>query len=271
MGALEAGIDGLAAAARGLGTLPELGPDEAVEAWAARVRGALPPLPFVSGNVSLYNEDSKGAAVPPSPIVACFGRLPDISVHSTPGLKQAASVLLLVGPRRGSLGGSVRAERHGIEGRALPAFEPMRERAEIALVVAAHARGLVRAAHDVSEGGLVQALAEMSFASGGELGFAADVAAWCDGNASPGRAVEAWFSEEPGFVLEVAAADVDTIAGWAAALGAPIARLGAVVAEPQWTLRTPHVPDVVLERAPLFAAWSGALAEAFTVSEEVIA
>jgi len=271
MGALEAGIDGLAAAARGLGTLPELGPDEAVEAWATRVHGPLPPLPFVSGNVSLYNEDSRGAAIPPSPIVACFGRLPDFSVHSTPGLKQAASVLLLVGPRRGALGGSVRAERRGIEGRTLPAFDPARERAEIALVVAAHARGLVRAAHDVSDGGLVQALAEMSFASGDELGFAADIAAWCDGEASPGRAVEAWFSEEPGFVLEVDPADVDTIARWAAALGAPLARLGAVVAAPQWTLRTPHVADVVLERAPLFAAWSGALGAAFTVSEEVIA
>ncbi len=271
MGALEAGIAGLAAAARGLGTLPELGPDEPVEAWATRVRGALPPLPFVSGNVSLYNEDSKGAAVPPSPIVACFGRLPDLSRHSTPGFKQAGNTLLLVGPPRGALGGSVRAERRGLAGQPLPVFDPVRERAEIALVVAAHARGRVRAAHDVSDGGLVQALAEMSFASGGELGFEADVAPWCRPAGDGERAVAAWFSEEPGFVLEVEAADVDVLVAWASALGAPIARLGAVVAAPRWTLRTPGLAALELDRAPLCAAWAGALGEAFTVSEEVIA
>ncbi len=268
MGALTSGIAGLAAAAHGLGTLPELGIDEGVEAWAARVRGELPPLPFVSGNVSLYNEDKAGAAIPPSPIVACFGRFPDVSHHSTPGFKTAGSVLLLVGPPRGALGGSVYAERHGIAGRALPAFAPGRERGEIALVVAAHARGRVLAAHDVSEGGVVQALAEMSFASGGELGFTADIAPWTVVSVG---GVEAWFSEEPGFVLEVDSADLPELEAWARALGVSLGRLGTVDAVPHWRLHTPGLDVAELERAPLHAAWSTALVAAFTVSTEVIA
>jgi len=138
------------------------------------------------------------------------------------------------------MGGSVWAERHGVTGRALPEFNAWRERAEIALVVAAHARGLVRAAHDVSEGGVIQALAEMSFASGQKLGFAAHLATPVVARAkAKGRTAEAWFSEEPGFVLEVDPADADTLANWAVSLNVMLARLGQVEAAP----RSPPSPS----------------------------
>src|SRR5207237_354103 len=122
MGALEASLAGLAEAAIALGTLPELEPGFELSAWCARVRGELPPLPFVSGNVSLYNEDDRGNAIPASPIVACLGRLPEIARVSTPGLKERGDALVLVGPARGLLGGSAFAARRGLRDRPAPDF-----------------------------------------------------------------------------------------------------------------------------------------------------
>ncbi|MEO6462910.1 MAG: AIR synthase-related protein, partial [Candidatus Eisenbacteria bacterium] len=264
MGALEAGLEGLSAAARGLGTLPSLAAGDDVLAWAAMVRGTLPALPFVSGNVSLYNEDQAGRAVPPSPIVACFGRLPDLSLHSTPGLKDDGDVLLLVGPRRGALGGSVFAARHGRTGDPLPAFDAVGERADLALVVAAHARGLVTAAHDVSDGGVIQALAEMAFAGRSGRGFDAVIDPWVDDRDTD--AGHAWFSEEPGFVLAVAADAVATIEAWARALGARVGVLGRATAAPQW-----KIGPLAIEPGPLRHAWSTVLDDAFVISGEALA
>jgi phosphoribosylformylglycinamidine synthase II len=270
MGALEAGLDGLAAAAHGLGTLPLLERGDDVSAWCASVaRKDLPPLPFVSGNVSLWNEDHDGRAVPPSPIVACFGLLPDVSNHSTPGLKAAGSVLLHVGPGRGALGGSLFAERHGRAGDPLPGFAPGDERSDLALVLAAHVHGLVRAAHDVSDGGLVQALAEMAFLGRAGCGFAADVGPLVARGVA--AAEHAWFSEEPGFVLEVpeeARVDLDS---WADALGARLTPIGRVTAAPGWSLSTPGRAPVEIDPAPLHAAWSTALDDAFVVVDEALA
>jgi phosphoribosylformylglycinamidine synthase len=218
--------------------------------------------------VSLYNEDRGGAAVPPSPIVACVGRLPDLSRHSTPGLKAAGDVLLLVGPSRGALGGSVFAESNGRTADPLPGFDVVAERADLALVVAAHARGLVAAAHDVSEGGVVQALAEMAFAGGAHLGFRAAIAPWV---VDADESAHAWFSEEPGFVLAVDPAHVVTLAAWAEALGARLAVLGGVASAANWSFATPGQPETTLDPIPLAAAWSTRLEAALIVADEVLA
>ena len=89
---LADGVDGLAEAARAL----QLGaPGE--------------PLPFVSGNVSLYNESSSGRAIPPSAIVACIGRVEDVGRVVTMQLTAPGNSLFLLGPRQDTLGGSVLA------------------------------------------------------------------------------------------------------------------------------------------------------------------
>jgi len=252
MGQLEAGIDGLAEAARAVGTLPVREASEPLAAWLARCVGTLPPLPFVSGNVSLYNEDHDGRAVPPSPIVACAGLVPDVSRTATPGFKRAGSLLLLIGAEaRGCLGGSLFAARRGRgddRALALPAEWGEEGRAFLALALGLIFDGIATACHDVSGGGLAQALCEMSFASGAGLGCrvarpAAAEAAW-------------WFAEEPGFVVEVpAGTDVP---------GA--LTLGEVTAD--GTLR---FDEATLERAALMQAWAEALEPAFTTSEEALA
>ena len=253
MGQLEAGIDGLAEAARAAGTLPDRAAGEPLEAWLGRCAEELPALPYVSGNVSLYNEDDQGRAVPPSPIVACVGRVPDVSRTATPGLKDEGSALVLVGTvERGRLGGSLFAERRGrADDRTLePAPEWGREgRAHLALALGLVHDGIARACHDVSSGGLAQALCEMAFASGRELGFA--VAQRADDRE--------WFSEEPGFVLEIPRSELPRVL----ALGAR--ELGTVTHDGML-----RFGDVALERAALRKAWSEALESAFETREEAL-
>jgi phosphoribosylformylglycinamidine synthase II len=119
-------------------------------------------LPFVSGNVSLYNESSDGAAVPASAIVACIGTLDDIANVVTPGLKEPGSVLLWIGSRELVVGGSVLAEVLGIDG-SLPHISYGGERAAVGILYDGIVRGVVRACRAVSEGGMLTALARLAF------------------------------------------------------------------------------------------------------------
>ena len=119
-------------------------------------------LAFVSGNVSLYNENADGQAVPASAIVACVGAIDDIATVVTPGLKRAGSALLWIGSRELSLGGSVLAELLGFDD-ALPTIDYEGENAAAGMVAAAIARGAVRSCRVVGNGGMLVAVARLAF------------------------------------------------------------------------------------------------------------
>ncbi len=201
LGAMVAAIDGLAYAARRLET------------------------PFVSGNVSLYNQSKSGRTVAPSPIVACVGGLDDVSRCETFALKRAGSQLLLVGGFDENLGGSVYATVAELRETRPPRIDYDRVVRELALVQAAYRENLVLAAHDVSDGGLAVALAKMAFATqdGARLGIALDAFA-------PDVPPEIRYcSEACGFVVEVAAGDAARFGALARERGlAPLA-LGTTI------------------------------------------
>ena len=119
-------------------------------------------LPFVSGNVSLYNESAAGAAVPGSAIVSCIGAIENIARVVTPGLKAPDSSLLWIGSRELATGGSVLAEVLGIEG-TLPGISFGADRAALAIVEEAIARGVVRSCRAISDGGMLTAVARLAF------------------------------------------------------------------------------------------------------------
>jgi phosphoribosylformylglycinamidine synthase len=119
-------------------------------------------LSFVSGNVSLYNESADGDAVPASAIVACIGALEDVGGVVTPGLKAPGSSLLWIGSREMVVGGSVLAEVLGIDG-TLPRLSYGAERAAVAIVHDAIARGVLRSCRAVRSGGMLTALARLAF------------------------------------------------------------------------------------------------------------
>jgi phosphoribosylformylglycinamidine synthase subunit PurL len=120
--------------------------------------------PVVSGNVSLYNE-TDGKAVWPAPVVGGVGLIADAAQSVDPALKRDGDTLILLGDTRGHLGASLYLSV--IEGREAgppPAVDLAAERRNGDFVRGAIAAGHVAACHDVADGGLLVAVAEMAIA-----------------------------------------------------------------------------------------------------------
>lgn len=151
-------------------------------------------LPVISGNVSLYNE-SKSGAIPPSPMISCLGNMIDVKKIETKNLKQTGSYLVLIGERQDECGGSVFYDLFGELGANVPKPNLTQINSEIRAIHEAIHQNLILSAHDISEGGVAIALAEMSFKN--NIGFSVDI----PGDLSLEKKL---FSETGGFVLEVA-------------------------------------------------------------------
>ncbi len=151
------------------------------------------PVPIIAGNVSFYNE-SRNGAIPASPIISCLGRIDDIDKAVTQSFKQADSLIYLVGARKDECGGSVYYSLFDELGSNLPkpALEEVRQ--QIYAVIDAVDGQMILATHDISEGGVAVALAEMTFENG--IGCEVEI----PGNL---RADKKLFSETGGFILEV--------------------------------------------------------------------
>ena len=131
---------------------------EAVRGMAAAC-GAL-QTPVTGGNVSLYNE-TMGKAIFPTPIVGMLGVLDHISHTTTPVWKEAGDMVVLLGETREELGGSEYLKVcHGLVQGRPPAVDLDLERRVQRCCLEAIRGGVVRSAHDCSDGGLAVALAE---------------------------------------------------------------------------------------------------------------
>jgi phosphoribosylformylglycinamidine synthase len=172
-------------------------------------------MPIVSGNVSLYNE-TEGRAILPTPTIGAVGLLTDLGqlIRMAPAEGDA---LVLLGETRGHLGQSaILAEFFGREEGDAPPVDLAAERAAGEFLRAAKAAGLVTAAHDLSDGGLALAAAEMAMA--GKVGVSLD--------AAPDLGATAWFfGEDQGRYL-VATRDPEAMLAQATAAGVPARRVG---------------------------------------------
>jgi len=181
-------------------------------------------FPVVSGNVSLYNE-TNGISIPPTPAIGGVGLIPDIAEMATIALKHEGDVLLLIGPEGSHLGQSLYQElATGKTEGAPPPVDLAPERRVGDFVRALIREGRVSAVHDVSDGGLLVAIAEMSLS--GAKGVALEPAP--DGLAPHA----AWFGEDQGrYVVAAAANEVARILQDAAAAGIPARIVGKVTGD----------------------------------------
>jgi phosphoribosylformylglycinamidine synthase len=123
-------------------------------------------FPVVSGNVSLYNE-THGRAILPTPTIGGVGVLADFQKSATIAFKAAGQSILLIGETRGWLGQSLYLrDVCGREDGAPPPVDLATEKRNGDFVRALIGEGIATAVHDVSDGGLAVALAEMAMASG---------------------------------------------------------------------------------------------------------
>jgi phosphoribosylformylglycinamidine synthase len=126
--------------------------------------------PFISGKDSLNNEfRPKGAepiAIPPSLLISALGQIDDVSHSVSMDLKEAGNYLYQVGVTRDEMGGSHFALVESLSGGEAPRVEPPQALKCFMALHRALDAGMVRACHDLSEGGLAVAAAEMAFAGG---------------------------------------------------------------------------------------------------------
>ena len=181
-------------------------------------------FPVVSGNVSLYNEtkfpgETTGRAILPTPTIGGVGLIDDFTCSATLAFKRKGEAILLLGATQGWLGQSLYLrDICGREAGAPPPVDLAVERRNGEFVRALIRDRLASAVHDVSDGGLLVALAEMAMMSniGAELTMA------------PGVAEHAyWFGEDQGrYIVTVEEAKVQAVSAKANQAGVPIYRLG---------------------------------------------
>lgn len=158
------------------------------------------PVPIVSGNVSFYNESAMGFAIKPSPIVACVGTMDDFSKATGQLATAAGNRLILVGKRRDEMGGSAYyREIYGVTGTRPVTVDWEQERADMHAVAEVLQQGLATACHDIADGGLLVALAEMLFTHRRTPRLGMNIRLESTGDLPVDRFL---FSETGGFILE---------------------------------------------------------------------
>jgi phosphoribosylformylglycinamidine synthase subunit PurL len=183
-------------------------------------------VPITGGNVSLYNE-TDGRAIYPTPVIGVVGVLEHAERRLERRFRSAGDVVILFGQGRGELGGSEYLKIvHGLVRGMPPEVDLSLERALQRLLVSLAEAGVVRSAHDCSDGGLGVALAECCFETGG---IGADVSipdVSISARADVNRAA-ALFGESASRVLVSARADqAATVLARAADTGVPAAVIG---------------------------------------------
>ena len=178
-------------------------------------------FPVVSGNVSLYNE-TNGRAILPTPTIGGVGVLNDFTKSMSLGFKNEGDAILLIGENPSWLGQSLYLrEICGREEGAPPPVDLEVEKRHGEFVRHLIAESQVTAVHDISDGGLLVALAEMAMA--GKLG-ATLVAAPSD---MPAQAF--WFGEDQArYVVTVKPGNMDAVVARATAAGVSVTKLGVV-------------------------------------------
>jgi phosphoribosylformylglycinamidine synthase len=121
--------------------------------------------PFISGKDSLYNESPLGP-VTPTLLITAIGIIPNIQFTTSMDLKAPGNLLYIIGDTFNELGGSEYYKLKGYLGASVPKVKGAKAKRTFKAVTKAIDLGLIKSCHDLSEGGLAVAAAEMSFAGG---------------------------------------------------------------------------------------------------------
>ncbi len=202
--------------------------------------------PFISGKDSLNNEfsyrDQDGRkctiAIPASLLISALGQVPDVRQCVTMDAKEPGNLLYQIGLTRDELGGSHYAQLHQLTGGSVPQVDAPRARRVFRTLHQAIRAGLVRSCHDLSEGGLAVAVAEMAFAGGWgaqvDVGAAPQALEHLD---EPARTVACLFAESnTRFVCEVALPHQQAFETLMHEHQVPCAQIGALQAAPRLVL-----------------------------------
>ena len=217
-------------------------------------------VPVVSGNVSLYNETGTNS-IHPTPSIGMVGLIEAPGRSVGLALPADGGELVLLGTPRPGLGASAYARIvHGVETGAPPSVHWREERALLSVLREGIARGFILAAHDVSDGGLAVALAEMAIAGDGGQGVGCDVnvPAYPD----PGARELFLFGETHGCAwVVVSSENLADLLALSQELGSMARHCGTVGGTDVRVTDAHQLPVIEVAVTEVSAAWRGGFAE----------
>jgi phosphoribosylformylglycinamidine synthase II len=211
--------------------------------------------PVVSGNVSFYNE-TEGRGILPTPVIGMVGLIDDVKRVLQPGFKNAGDFIALLGATHDDLSISEYASVCGTQSNdaRVPVLDLAAECAVQTACLRAVEAGLLRSAHDCSDGGLAVALAECCFSSLNRDAFGADI----DITGEYDLATRL-FSETPSRIIisfdEAVLGDIEVIV---AAAGCPMTLLGNVGSD-RLRLESDGEEVIQVDVAEIEKAWRSSL------------
>jgi phosphoribosylformylglycinamidine synthase len=215
-------------------------------------------VPITGGNVSLYNE-TDGRAIYPTPVIGVVGLIEHADRFVGRRFRAAGDAVVVLGRVGGELGGSEYLKlAYGLVRGVPPALDLLSERALQSLVIDLAAEGLLRSAHDCSDGGLAVTLAECCFDTGGMGAEVAVDVLRVTGLEAIDRLATLFGESASSVVVSVARGDVPGVLKRAAQAGVPareIGRTGGV----RLQIAVGGKGSVDLSVAEAERAWSGAL------------
>lgn len=238
------GVKGVADALRGIGLRqpkPEAPKEDKKDSKKKpkKAKEEIIPLPCISGNVSLYNHSPRGAIAPQAGI-STLGRLENVNLAVTVKLKSPGNLLFMIGPRKDELGGSAYYNLMGELGANVPKPDFREVSKEINVVTDLISNKLVESCHDISDGGLACAVAEMCIGGSGDGRVGAKIViSTIDERPTPKKKIKPLrtdkklFSETGGFVLEISRRNAGRAKTLARAGGIPLIKLGFTTNKPK--------------------------------------
>jgi phosphoribosylformylglycinamidine synthase len=211
-------------------------------------------LPFISGKDSFNNtwrtDDGTLHSIPPTLLVSAIGVLEDVRKCVTPGLKAVDNLLYLVGESRAEMRGSLAARIWNDDSSVLPDVNLSQSKSLYKKLLSAMKHGQISSAHDLSEGGLAVAAAEMVF--GASMGLEIDL---------PTKDIEPatfLFSETPSrFLVEVSP---ENQAAFEQTVGLTFAqRVGRVIKKPDLVFKTGEIETFRVPASELKTIWKTSL------------
>ncbi len=230
--------------------------------------------PFISGKDSLNNEfrpagSDTPISIPPSLLISAMGQVDDVSHCVTMDLKRPGNQVYQVGTTKNELGGSHFAKVNGLAGGEVPKVNPAMAKKTFAAVHEAISAGLIRSCHDLSEGGLAVAAAEMAFAGG--VGMRLDLGRVpndVSGGPDERNAAMLFSESSTRFLCEVSGVDEEAFCACFEKAGVPCAAIGRTQQDSELRIvgiplevSDEHLAPVVIaaDLSELKAAWQSPL------------
>ncbi|MGB7297311.1 MAG: phosphoribosylformylglycinamidine synthase subunit PurL [Candidatus Aminicenantales bacterium] len=216
-------------------------------------------IPVTGGNVSFYN-DTEGISIYPTPVLGVVGLIDDLAKLVGPGFQEDGDTVVLFGETKEEVGGSEYLRTiYGLEKGRPPGIDLKKEKAVQDLCREAIEKGLIRSAHDLSEGGLAVCAAECCLLNSRRVGCVIEL--------DDGIRPDAWlFSESQSrFLVSVAARDLDRLLKLAEERSIPAKAIGQIGGK-QLVIRQDGREIIGLPVEQLYEAWKRAIPEALRVN-----